>query len=252
MRCADDLILFARSYEEAVHMLDTLVVELQRFGLQLNANKTKVIAMNMGDDSSDFLQTQAGPVKILGSTDSHKYLGKVLPGDFKMRAQAAVSGRISCAWIKFNLFYKTLTSKHITVKLRFKLFEAVVAPTVCYGLATSPLSSKHLAQLDVVRNKMIRKMVGWPHLDEAAWHEIGHCVKHKVEIALSHQPLSIWSERVLTERSKIMNKILLSDNHELQHLVFKWLPSRDVDNNVFPWRRPGRPNVRWTDILIEQ
>ena len=42
IRYADDLLLFAKSWKELVEMLELLVVELNRVGLQLNTSKTKL------------------------------------------------------------------------------------------------------------------------------------------------------------------------------------------------------------------
>ena len=76
-RFADDILLFARSAQEAATMLDALVQELSHVGLILNASKTVALtteaqaltALKLFDGSS---------VSVLPRETSHKWLGCML------------------------------------------------------------------------------------------------------------------------------------------------------------------------------
>ena len=165
----------------------------------------------------------------------------------KNRAQTAVSNRISCAWAKFNLFSKSLINKHIPLKLRLKLFDAIVAPTAVCGLATSPLTAKHFSQLDCTRNEMMRKIIGWPLGAFSDWHEFGQSMKLKMETAMVVYPVSVWNDRVRLDRRRLLSNVSQQDSEELTVLSFNWLPSQNTEGEQRPWRRQGRPCTRWTD-----
>ena len=53
-----------------------------------------------------------------------------------------------------------LAEKHVPLKNRLKLFQAVVTPVVVYGLSTMPLTDKQFTDLDVVQHRMLRSIVG--------------------------------------------------------------------------------------------
>ena len=57
IRFADDLLLFAKTMEEAVEMLDALTVTLKRYGLELNVKKTKMLSAAVVSDDTMFIET---------------------------------------------------------------------------------------------------------------------------------------------------------------------------------------------------
>ena len=54
-----------------------------------------------------------------------------------------------------------LTHKHISVKLRLRLFDAVVTPTILFSSITMPLTASDQNQMDAVQRRMLRSLVGW-------------------------------------------------------------------------------------------
>lgn len=59
--------------------------------------------------------------------------------------------RIICGagemWAKFNHFRHIFTNKHVAMKLRLKLLDAVVTPMILFGLMTMPSTQKDLNRL---------------------------------------------------------------------------------------------------------
>ena len=91
---------------------------------------------------------------------NHKYLGKKLSGDPRKRAMVDIQHRSQIAWMKFNEHRDTLLNRHVSLRLRLKLFDSVITPTIVFGLMTCPLTSHQLQKLEVVRNRMLRSIVG--------------------------------------------------------------------------------------------
>ena len=156
IRYADDLMIYARSCSELCDMMEKLMAELAEVGLSPNTDKTKIMTtMPLYVDVAD------GMVEVLTGSTVHKYLGRHIPGDLKTRGEVEFAHRLAAAWGKFRKHRATLLNKHVSIKLRLKLFEAVVTPTVLFGLSTLPISKAQLAQLDVVQRKMLRSIAGW-------------------------------------------------------------------------------------------
>ena len=80
IRYADDILLFAKSIEELVSMIEKLIEELKRIGLTLNAKKTKILRCNPDIDDSSLNVVEIGDefVTVMKDTDSHRYLGRLL------------------------------------------------------------------------------------------------------------------------------------------------------------------------------
>ena len=165
VRYADDLMLFAKSLDEAVDMVNLLQEELRKAGLDMNAKKTKV----MTTDSEHYLrehpyliEADGGFLEIAQQGETHKYLGRVLTGNPRQRGRGNLLHRISVAWMKFNIHRQTLLNKKIPVDLRLKMFNAIVPPAALYSLSSTPLTTACLEKLHATQRKMLRSIVGWP------------------------------------------------------------------------------------------
>ena len=76
LRCADDLMLYARSDTDLATMLACLVEELAPVGLNLDISKTKILTPEILN-APIFLDIGAGMIEALHGGQNHKYLGKV-------------------------------------------------------------------------------------------------------------------------------------------------------------------------------
>ena len=134
-------------------------MELSAAGLHLNTSKTKILttATLTGPMSLD---VGGGMIEVVHGQETYKYLGKKLPGDLSTRAKDDVKHRTHIAWMKFNQNRETLLNRHVSVKLRLTFFDSIISPAILFGLATGPLSATQLFQLDIVRRRMLRSMVG--------------------------------------------------------------------------------------------
>ena len=97
-------------------------------------------------------------------------------------------------------------NKNISIKLRLKLFDAVVSPTLLFGLSTLPVHATTMEKIDIVQRKMIRKMVGWVRYDTETWKCTMHRMKLRVQQALQQHKIRSWSDRI--ENMKIFMPII--------------------------------------------
>ena len=111
-------------------------------------------------------------------------MGRHLPGNLYERARVEINHRIQSAWYKYSLHARILTNQNISVKLRLKLFDAVVTPSILFGLAAIPMHQMALEKIAVTQRKMIRKIVGWVRVANEPWETTMRRMNQRMERAL--------------------------------------------------------------------
>ena len=106
-------------------MVEMLVQKLSLIGLQLNGTKTKVLMTSTLQEAS-YVEICGTMVAILHGGMTHKYLGRKFPGILNSRTEVEIMHRIQCAWHKFHQHKLILLNKHVSLRLRLKLFHATV------------------------------------------------------------------------------------------------------------------------------
>ena len=92
-------------------------------------------------------------VAILQDSDSHRYLGRSIPGDLYNRAAIEIKHRLQAGWYKFSQHSKSLTHRNISVTFRLKLFDSIVTPTILFGLTALPLHQTYVDKINVAQRK---------------------------------------------------------------------------------------------------
>ena len=194
------------------------------------------------------MDTRIGVVELLGETDAHKYLGRLFPGELRNRGKRALEDRVRIAWGKFSTLRTTLVNRNISMKSRLRLFDAVITPTILYGLETAPLTQANFNRLDAVQRRMLRYVVGWHGLGpNLSFEEKGHIMKGRLTTALRVHPISAWAEIVQGKKARIKGRV--SQLPLLTRLAIEWdvLATAPMNqaNCGTPFRRQGRPLSRW-------
>ena len=249
VRYADDLMLYARSDTDLASMVESLVEELAALGLHLNTSKTKILTtQNLKEPM--FLDIGSDMIEVLHEGQNHKYLGKKLSGDLRKRATVDLQHRSHIVWMKFNEHKDTLLNRHVSLRLRLKFFDSVITPTILFGLLTCPLTSNQLQQLEVVKNRMLRSIVGWAPLVDNDWHELMQKMNRKLENAQQIFNVKSWIERLLVGRFRFAAKIA-SGMNSWASITSEWYPYQRWQKNycVEPRKRIGRPAKRWDDQM---
>ena len=195
LRYADDMMIFAKFAEELAQMAEWLVEALAFIGLQLNTSKTKVLCTL--NNVEDFLDIGGNFVEVSSGNKCQKYLGRHLSGDLKNRGATECQHRIQAAWYNFHKYQKVSTNGNISMKLRLKLFEAAITPCFLFGMSVLPIYQSMMDNIDVTKQKMLRKMVGWVRIYDEDWSIIMNRMSERVNRALVHCPNSKdWSTRI--------------------------------------------------------
>ena len=160
-RFADDVILYARSRDEAQEMLSLFQIELASMGLQLNMKKTKMLTNDISrvdHDCISFVNIGDDFVELFCSSDCHRVLGKDV-NLTQNRAQIEIAHRLRLAWASFYNHSKALTNRDVSLRLRLRLFHSVVSPVALFGLSCISLTDGLLRKIDDVQRRMLHCIV---------------------------------------------------------------------------------------------
>ena len=150
--------------------------------------------------------------------------------------------------MKFKQLEPSLTDKSVSVKLRLRLFEAVVSPTVTYGLETCCLTQANCDRLDIVQRKMLRRTLGWqPFSAEESWSERGRVMQERLQRALRLWDVPKWSDAIKGKRESL--KATLLNLPAIVYAAVNWDPRQTADQNGHAdvKRQVGRPPRRWKE-----
>ena len=98
---------------------------------------------------------------VMNKHDCHKYLGKKFSGDVRERSLCNLNYRLECAWSKYHANKHVLLDKAISLKLRLKLFNAVVTPTAVFGMVATALTQQQRDRIASTRMQMLSNIVGF-------------------------------------------------------------------------------------------
>ena len=128
IRYADDTILLAESEEDLQKLLDVVVVESERKGLNLNCKKTECLVISKTESSRCILKVND---RVIKQTFSFNYLGSIITED--ARCVNEVKRRISVAKSTFSTSNNILRHRSLSMKVRFRVLDCYVYPVLMYG-----------------------------------------------------------------------------------------------------------------------
>ena len=234
------MLLYAKSLGEVSEMLRLLHSELASIGLQMHADKTKILT-TIYFSSKQFVHIGDMRIEVLHPTAQHKYLGRQLCLDASIRTRIEVENRCKIGWGRFHQCRKWLTHTHIPVEQRLKYSESVVKPAALFGLHILPLSLKDLHHIASMQRRMLRLVVGWRRQTDEPWADTMRRMRNRVQRALSTTSSSLSWEQSLLKQQLLYALHAKFGKAGWPRVVARWHP--DGVRNV------GRPRLRWDDHL---
>ena len=96
-------------------------------------------------------------IEMLAKSESVKHMGQRI--SFYQQETLEIESRIRAAWTTFRKYRQELTSKKYMLKLRLRLFDATVSPTLCYAAGTWTPSREHERMIQSTQRKMVRLII---------------------------------------------------------------------------------------------
>ena len=159
LRFADDVMLFATSKGQIRNMMCEFKDATEKVRLRIHPDKTKILSNEscMNADTKRYIKFGDMSIEILAKNESVKYLG--LRISFHQQETLEIKSRIRAAWTTFRKYRQELTSKKYMLKLRLRLFDATVSPTLCYAAGTWTPSREHERMIQSTQRKMLRLII---------------------------------------------------------------------------------------------
>lgn len=224
LRYADDIIIFATSFEELQTMITQLLRASEEVGLKMNLEKTKIMT-----NTQDFRQITLNEKK-LESVSEYIYLGQIMKVN-KENQTAEITRRIRLAWAGFGKLSWILKSSKIQQYLKTRIYDQCILPILTYGSQTWTLTKANMDKITKTQRAMERSMLGVKLRDRKTNEWIRS--KTKVKDAGEHAARLKWS--FAGHNARLKDKRW---NNEIQ----QWRP----------WlgkRHRGRPQMRWADDI---
>ena len=206
----------------------------------MHGSKTKILTT---EPHYSPLYTQVGDlqIEVLHCSTSHRYLGRLLCLDPELRIGTELDNRFKAAWGKFHQNSRWLTNRHISLRHRLRFLDAVVRPTLLFGLHVLPLSQQTLRRIAALQRKMMRKVVGWVRHSDEDWTCTMSRMKMRIERCWKLYPCRAWDRVALHQQCHYAAHVKANASH-WPYMVSVWRPSGT--------RRVGRPRQRWDDYLL--
>lgn len=160
---ADDVILLAHSIEAAQRLLTSFEQAAKKWGLLLNTKKGKTELLLVAHPSllpnlSTDLYAEKGPV---GTTKYYKYLGWHLTNRGALDWEDDWKRRKRAAWLIVHKHARIWRSG-INLKLKRRMFVALVAPILQYAFWTYPDTKTVLTRTHVDTSALLRHCLQMP------------------------------------------------------------------------------------------
>lgn len=194
----------------------------KKYGLKINGDKCKVI-------SDEELHEITVDDKAIDKVQEFVFLGSVLPG-----TSSDINRRIALATVAFGKLKKNIWAhKTIPMKLKIRLYYALIIPIATYSCATWTLKKEDSRKLRVFENNCLRIMLQIKLSDRISIEKI-----HK-KAGTTNNIVNIVKKQRLTWFGHICR-----------------LPENSMVKNIFKddftkKRESGRPPKRWIDQIKE-
>ena len=230
LRFADDIVLCAKTPEEAQRMLDDLDRASKKIGLEMNKKKSQ--SMRNPWCSSGEVKLEGQPLE---EVTSYIYLGRSINMEGDLRAE--VGRRRRAAWTALG------SIKEVTKMLKndkrnwAHLFDSTVLPALCYGTETWATTQTTEQALRTTHRALERNLLGY---NRKTQHDQGLRSTDLRQLSGLRDPMEVIERRRLRWAGHVARRT--DDRWTIR--ITEWIPRGQ--------KRPvGRPATRWSTRVAE-
>jgi len=227
---ADDVLLVGASVGEVQKGVAGVEREGAKYGLRLNPKKTVWVG-NRWADRGDL---EVGGYRV-GRSDSLVYLGVQMDAAGGMAGE--VQRRVSVAGGAFWGLKRFWRERGISVKVKARVYVAVVRGAMLYGSETWLLTGREIRALEVAERGFLRYILGVRLRDGLS----NRMLMEKVGLS--------GLGEILTERRwRWLGHVLRMPSVRYPRRVLGW----DPDSEEGAFRLPGRPRLTWRAVIMKE
>ena len=223
---ADDTALLSGSQGNLQILLDAVVAEGAKYGLELNWEKT--FQMNVNTDENVYRPNGSA----LQQKDSLIYLGGLISSDSSVSRE--LNRRLSEGRSLFNVLKRFWSHANLTIKRKLIVFNACVTSKVMYALDSAWLLKADRTRLDAFQCACLRRILKIPP---------SFVSRITNDVILSESSQTKFSTLLQSRQKRLYQKIQTMPCSSLMRKLVC-----DVDGKPTNWnsaRKAGRPCQRW-------
>ena len=230
LRFADDISIdgLAGSEEELINLTECLFKSANRFGMEINPSKTKLM---LNDDNCQPNIDIHG--EIIETVKSFKYLGSIINENGSRKEILSRAAQVSQAYSNLKIIWN---DKDIRLKYKLKLMDSLVNSIFLYACETWTLTAELEKIILAFEMKNIRKLLGITYLDRVTNQEI----IDRISSSLT-SPFTDILTTVKRRKLKWYGHVTRGDG--LAKII--------LQGNVEGKRSRGRPKKQWIDNIKE-
>ncbi|CAG4960734.1 unnamed protein product [Parnassius apollo] len=152
---ADDQIIFASSAAELQMMVTLMNWELKERGMKVNASKTKVMVFER-EESKTVCEIKIEG-ELIEQVDEFVYLGYVFSRDG--RYDRDIERRLNAGNRVNGGLHSIMKNQNVSKKVRMVIHNAVLVPTLMYGIESWVWQKKHEIRINAVEMRSLRNML---------------------------------------------------------------------------------------------
>ena len=169
-RLADDIDGLAGKEEELVNLVERLDSTSTAYGMQISAEKTKLMSNNTNGISMDIRIS----VVMLDCVDSFKYLGVIVADEGSKPEVRARSAQITAALGKLKTIWN---DKNIVLSSKIRLMRSLVISIFLYACESWTLTTELERRIQAMEMRCFRKLFGITYRDCISNEEVQNRVK---------------------------------------------------------------------------
>lgn len=228
LRYADDTVVFANTPEGLQELLDRLVTASEKYGLDVNTDKTKIMVIKKQQDQvPSSLYIKGNKVK---QVKTYTYLGTVINQQWDHSQE--IKCRIEKARKGFNDMSKLFKSHDVGLHTKIRMIRCYVFSVLYYGMEAWTLTEASTRKLEAFEMWLYRRILRIPWVDKVPNAEVLRRMGKEMEV------LNTIKCRKLEYLGHIMRH---PEKYHLLQLI--------LQGKIQGRRGPGRRRISWLKNL---
>ena len=178
IRYADDTVLLATSQEGLQRLFNTLAEESKRYGLSINAKKTKCMVVSKLTPSP--ICTLYQDKTKIEQVTSFNYLGSLVTSDGRSRDE--IRRRITIAKSSFGTMRSVLTDRKLSLPIKTRLLKCYVWSTLLYGCESWTITAETRRNIEAAEMWFFRRMLRISYMERITNEEVLNRVHQKRQL----------------------------------------------------------------------
>lgn len=227
---ADDVVILAKRRDIMVEMLQEIITEGKKMGLEINKQKTKFMRIGNGKVNNNIRIGE----HTFEEVEKFKYLGITIANDGSREAE--IKEKIIKANKSLHANKKLLKSKDLSRNTKLKIYKTVIRPSIMYAAETMSMTKKDEEDLRVAERRILRTILGPIRIGINDY-------RRRTNIEIIEKCGNDIVTEIKKQRARWQGHIWRLGEDDMVRIITDWEPGGR--------KRRGRPRSSWTEEVKE-